>query len=101
MIWKIDSEVSGEPNRYVVDENGRLIADCYADSQFDFSLPDPDEVKRNIALVVAAPELLAALEKCENVIGMAQLQGKLSNNALSPVSDALVAARNALDKTRV
>ena len=44
--------------------------------------------------------LLTALEKCEHVIGMEQLRGKLSNNALSPVSDALVAARRALDAFR-
>ena len=38
--------------------------------------------------------LVAALKKCENVIGMARLQGKLSDNALSPVNDALIARRS-------
>jgi len=51
----------------------------------------------------AVPDILAALKLCENVIGMAQIQGKLSDNPLSPVSpvkDALIAARAALDKAR-
>jgi hypothetical protein len=52
------------------------------------------------ALIAAAPDLLSALIKCEDIIGMAQLQGKLSDNACSPVNDALVAARKALDKVR-
>ena len=59
-----------------------------------------EEAKANAQLIAAAPELLSALQKCEHVIGMATLQGKLSNNALSPVMDALVAARAALDKVR-
>jgi len=46
------------------------------------------------------PEMIAALEKCEDVIGGARLQGILSNNAFSPVNAALIAARTALDKTR-
>jgi hypothetical protein len=61
--------------------------------------PTPTDAA-NLALIAAAPDLLAALKLCENVIGMAQLEGKLSNNALSPVQDALNAARAALDKTR-
>lgn len=51
-------------------------------------------------LILAAPELLAALHKCEDVIGNATLQGKLSDNAFSPAMEALIAARAALDKTR-
>jgi hypothetical protein len=51
-------------------------------------------------IVRAAPRLLEALNKCEDVIGMARLQGKLSNNALSPVNDALIAAHDVLDELR-
>jgi hypothetical protein len=53
-----------------------------------------------VALHVAAPEMLEALKLCENIIGMAHLQGKLDDSAASPVNDALVAARTALDKVR-
>jgi hypothetical protein len=52
----------------------------------------------NARLIAAAPELLEALLKCEDVIGMARLQGKLSDNALSPVNDALITARAAIAK---
>lgn len=60
-----------------------------------------DETKEaNAAFIVRAvnshEKLVKALEACENVIGMARLQGKLSDNGLSPVSDALILARNAL-----
>jgi hypothetical protein len=46
----------------------------------------------------AHDDLLAALKKCEDVIGMARLQGKLSSSPLSPVNDALLAARAVLDQ---
>jgi len=51
----------------------------------------------NAKLIAAAPDLLKALEQCEHVIGMARLQGKLSDDACS---EALIAARKALDKLR-
>jgi tRNA C32,U32 (ribose-2'-O)-methylase TrmJ len=58
----------------------------------------------NAALIVRAANsfdaLKSALEKCENVIGMARLQGKLSDNALSPVNNALISAHAALDAVR-
>ena len=59
-----------------------------------------DSDRHNANLIAAAPELLAALEKCENVIGFSTLQGKLSGNPFSEASEALVAARKALDKVR-
>lgn len=59
-----------------------------------------DEIRANAALIAAAPELLSALEKCANVIGMGRLQGKLSDNPFSPVNDALMAAHAVLDKLR-
>lgn len=46
-------------------------------------------------------ELLEAVKKCEDAIGFARLTGKLSNSGLSPVNDALVSARTALDHIRV
>ncbi len=49
-------------------------------------------------LYAAAPELLEALQLCEDVIGMARLKGELSDSPLSPVNDALMAARAALSK---
>ena len=59
-----------------------------------------EEDAANLVLIAAAPELLEALKLCENVIGMATLQGKLSDNPLSPTWDALRAARDVLDKLR-
>ena len=47
-----------------------------------------------------AGEMKNALEKCENIVGMARLQGKLDGNALSPVNDAIIEARQALEKAR-
>ncbi len=44
--------------------------------------------------------LLTALRKCEDVIGMAQLRGQLTDNAFSPVSEAVVSARRALNLVR-
>lgn len=67
------------------------VAQTLADNRIDDA---------NARLIAAAPELLAALEKCENVIGMARLQGKLSDNPFDPVNDALLAARAVLDKLR-
>ena len=45
--------------------------------------------------------LREALKLCEHVIGMARLQGKLDNSGLSPVNDALLAARDALSMVRI
>ena len=64
-------------------------------------IPDNSfQAEANARLIAAAPDLLAALKMCEDVIGWARLEGKLSDNALSPVNDALVAAGAAIDKTR-
>ncbi len=49
-------------------------------------------------LIAAAPALLDALVKCENVIGFARLQSKLSDSPM--VNNALKAARAAIDATR-
>lgn len=57
-------------------------------------------IKAAVKLANAAPAAIEALKKCEDVIGMARLQGKLSNSGLSPVNDALIAARNVLDSVR-
>jgi hypothetical protein len=57
-----------------------------------------EQQKANASLIAAAPELLEALKQCENIIGMARLQGKLSDNALDPVNDALLLARSAISK---
>lgn len=56
------------------------------------------EDSANASLISAAPEMYEALRQCENVIGMARLQGKLSDSGLSPVNNALLAARAALKK---
>jgi hypothetical protein len=56
-------------------------------------------VDRIIHAVNCYEDCLAALKQCEHIIGMARLQGKLSDNALSPVNDALLAARAAIAKS--
>ena len=75
-------------------------------NSFDIALQQLDDNsidaagQRAITICNAADELLEALMKCENVLGLARAQGKLSNNGFSPVSDAIIAARRAIDKTR-
>lgn len=50
-----------EQDRYVVDQNNVLIADCYADSAEDLGLPQTWEYQANARLIAAAPELLESL----------------------------------------
>lgn len=56
--------------------------------------------RANARLIAAAPEMLEALNKCEDVIGTAVLHGHLIDNPHSPVWEALREARAAIDKTR-
>lgn len=56
-----------------------------------------DRAYRITRAVNSHAALVEALQKCENVIGMARLQCKLDDSGLSPVNDALVAARKALE----
>ncbi len=72
------------------DRRGAIIA----------TLTDHPEQAKLAQLFAASPYLLEALKKCEDVIGMATLTGKLSDNAFSQPMEALIAAREALDKTR-
>lgn len=51
-----------EGGRYVVSSDDVLIADCYADSEMDFGLPEPSEYRANAGLIAAAPELLEVLK---------------------------------------
>ncbi len=86
---------------FAIIEKGKpnLIAGLFADVN-----GGEETAKANAALIVRAVNsyepLVAALNLCENVIGMAVLQGKLSDNALSPQWDALRAARKCLDAAR-
>ena len=56
-----------------------------------------DALARAQAAEMENDRLRNALNLCEHVIGMARLQGKLDNSGLSPVNDALLAARAALE----
>jgi hypothetical protein len=74
---------------------GRTI--CHSDGS--------KEGEQNMRFIVKAvnnhERLVAALKQCEDIIGMARLQGKLSDNAQSPVNDALIAARAAIAKAQL
>lgn len=54
--------------RYVVSGEGVLIADCYADTHLDLSLPDREEYESNARLIAAAPELLRVLRELFSLI---------------------------------
>jgi len=74
----------------IVDSHGDIIATCD-------DCRNAEELVKHHNLFA---ELVAALNKCEDVIGMARLHGKLSDNALIAVNDALIAVHGVLDKTR-
>lgn len=57
-----DPDDGGVSRRYVVSEDGVLIADCYADSPHDLGLPSVAEVKGNAAILAAAPALEKSLK---------------------------------------
>jgi len=59
--WYVSDQV--EDKRFVVDDDGLLIADTYADSHLDFGLPSLDDFESNATLIAAAPELLETLEE--------------------------------------
>lgn len=56
-----ESDWHVEEDRYVVDEDNVLIADCYADSALDFGLPSVHDVKANARLIAQASKLSCAL----------------------------------------
>ena len=75
---------------------GSCIADCGSRS---------DAIAQANAALLAHcfnhfQEVVAALNKCEDFIGMEVLRGKLSDNPFSPQMKALIAARKALDNVR-
>ena len=94
--WNVGDDSPNEYEGPTIENADNVIAVILIDDINDSS---PEE-RANARLIAAAPDLLAALKMCEDVIGRARLEGKLSDNALSPVNDALVAARAAIDKTR-
>lgn len=51
-----------EQNRYVVDQNNMLIADCYADSDDPVGLPSPREYQENARLIAQAPRMVGILK---------------------------------------
>ena len=56
----------------------------------------PEDFKPNAEV----HELREALAACENIIGRARMEGKLDNSGLSPVNDALIKARAALENCK-
>jgi hypothetical protein len=64
--WRIykDKYALFEKNRFVISEDGVLIADTYADyPDTNLGLPEEEEFPANARLIAAAPDMLEAAEK--------------------------------------
>ena len=58
----------GHPFRYVVNQEGMLVADCYADSADRVGLPDNLEYKRLTKRIAMLPELVELLEEAATLL---------------------------------
>lgn len=58
--WTVSYSDDEDNERYVISNEGVLIADCYADTPLDLGLPGKEEFRKNARLIAAAPELLEA-----------------------------------------
>jgi hypothetical protein len=92
--WRIYKDEYVEKSRFVIGEDGTLIADVYADyPDSNLGVPQAYEFPANARLIAAAPELLAALEYFYNI-----MRDYRSSVEKGYVKHALDMARDAIAK---
>lgn len=73
MEWHLE-EYEAEEGRLVVDENNVLVADVYASTDTEHTVPSPAYYRRNAALIKLVPWMVESLLSMDdaNVIGPAE-----------------------------